>query len=429
MESNKLTIERGTIGFGIPYLRKKQYVSEAAAKDEFRKLSIEVGELHHLLEFDYENAEALSFEQPNTQLDEASVEFLQCLLNSYMILGIPSMRELNQARNILCFIDYIIKCKQEMEENFNTSSSMTHVVETLKLWHNPILEQYFNRLDTIIIASSNEFYQMIPHVGPGYYDNIRKGFRPPIETLSLCSVKHKIVNRLETVVQTIKQGIDAENVNPLDFFCNHFLQIQIISIPKGSPEFNKIIGGINIHSDDIPLLKNLFKVNKHTWNEEFRNDIDNQRFLFHTAKMDNMVDILKDGLEVAPDHVVSYNRWLGRGIYFFGNSKAVFNYANNVKRKIVLVCRVALGKQDIIEDRFHDRHTCDFTFQLNEGNNSLISPGKKYRSLFEWSTERKAFLPTSIEDTGNEASRYDSHDEFLIQSKNQCKIEYIIELH
>lgn len=388
------------MGFNDPYQSTFTFPSEPLAHDTFSNKCNELRYTHHELKIDYENAEALSFNQPNSELHQSVIKFLQQILNSLMKLGIPNAQELIGAREVLREIGEIINSRPLGEPT---------IVEA-------------------IIIKSNEFYQMIPHDGPGYFSDIQKGFRPPIGEINQWRAKNEIVSRLQIVLGAISQGIEADGINPLDYFSENFLHTQITPIVEGSPEYQLLMSDFNVHFDDTSQCKNIFNVDKNTWNEEFRKDIDNQHYLFHVAHMRNMVDILRDGLEVAPGHVVSYNRWLGRGIYFFGNLKAALAYARRVKRNVVLICRVALGESDIVEDRFDATNSLDLPRQLGDGKSSIKSPGKRYESLFEWNEEKKAFLPSGINDNSNWTSHFIEHDEILVQYKNQVKIEYIIEL-
>lgn len=406
LESKNLIVEKGSIGFNNAVVEALHLNSEEEAAQAFTSYCERLRETHHELNIDFENSANLSFIQPNSQLDASVAVFLNRILDNYMILGIPNVQELNGAREVLRQIGESINSRP-MRERSDIIDENHHLHE-------------------FIFNQSNEFYQMIPHVGPGYFSDIRRGFRPPIETEHIWRAKTEVLQRLETVLNIIESGIQAEGVHPLDYLCDNLLQTRITPIPTN--EYGSFIKDFDISSKDSALIKGVFKVHKDTWDANFRNDIKKHHYLFHTAHMSKMMDILRDGLKVAPSHVVSLNRWLGKGIYFFGNSKAIFSYAGKLKCDVVLVCRVAMGETEIMK-RNYDYRPPNYMHELDDGKHSIRSLGRGYESTFDWNDEKNAYLPTGVDSTGEKGSHYDEHDEFLVQNEDQVKIEYIIELN
>lgn len=404
-----VTIESSHIGFNNPQYDIEGHDSAEAAKMAFDKHCNSLRDTHYQLQIDYENVEALSFNQPNTQLNESVATFLQRILNSSLILGILNVQEISNARRILNELEKMLKRRPKREQNDLIDDT--------------------DQLQPIVIDKSNKFYQIIPHVGPAYDDDVRKGSRPPIETIKLCRAKNEVVNRLEIVLNHLNKGIQTEDVNPLDYFYDNLLKTELTRILP-SIEYESFISNFNIHSDDVSQLRNVFRVRNHRCNQRFSNDIGNHHYLFHTARMDHLIDILKDGLQVSPEHVVSYNRWLGKGIYFFGNLKAILSYSSRVKRKIVLVCRVALGEIQESKEHFFHHLPDDYIHKLDNGKNSLRVRGQKFQSLFQRDSSRNAYLPSGVDECHHKnPSQHLLHDEYLIQHGNQVQIEYIIELN
>lgn len=86
-----------------------------------------------------------------------------------------------------------------------------------------------------------------------------------------------------------------------------------------------------------------------------------------------------------------------RGIYFFCNEGS-FNYANNRGHKVILVCRVEFGNQEV-NDKWEYNRDADFVYQLEKEKHSLQVLEKIYRSSFEWKDKYRGYLPLKTKET------------------------------
>lgn len=315
--------------------------------------------------------------QPISELEEIVMDFLKCIIDRYMPLGIPQDQQIQMASN-------------KLSDGFRTISGETNYD---------------------IIYLSNSYYQMIPHSSgrsrkqwgnPFQRCDNRKNCRPPLNTIDLLNGKFEYNRRLSWLVQAIQQGIQAENVNPLDYIYNNYLNINLRPIINGSNEYRQFIWQFGFAPISYSI-KRVFEVEKTEWTENFRNDIGNHQYLFHSTHLANVVSILKDGLQIAPPHVFSYNRWAGKGIYFHGNVAATSTYAQRLNHDAILVCRVALGNVQNIGRCLFNKNP-NFVYPLAWNMHSLIQLG-----------------------TGR--SFYEQFDEFLVQNVHQVKIEFIVELN
>lgn len=119
--------------------------------------------------------------------------------------------------------------------------------------------------------------------------------------------------------------------------------------------------------------------------------------------MHSVVLMLQDGVNnYEPRIVHNY----GRGIYFFGTEHGV-RYLN---RKIVLVCRVAIGN---IKRKAPD----DIEYKLQPNENSFIVLGR-YEQEFE--RNDIAIQDANIYDTRAK------NDVYIVPNANQVKMEYIV---
>lgn len=326
-------------------------------------------EKYYVVGINYENVKHMVLDQPVSQSDGAIVKFIEYILDTYMPIGIYNLNQINDARSIL------------------------------------------NKPSVGTTQNSNSFYQMIHHAG---WSDFEKGNRPPITKL-----KMEMLDILESVIKALEEGVKSSGINVLDHFCNEYLQIELKPI-SDSTEFT-LCSALEGYG-----FVNLFKIEKNAWNLQFESAIGKDHFLFHATRAGNMIGILKDGLLPAPTYVNSINRWLGKGIYFFGSYEAAHKYAERNFCDIILVCRVALGNSVIISECRYNEDP-NFKYPLPTNKHSITQLGKKYRTVFKLNNDLQANIAiaqTFIQCDSH--SNYVDFDEFVVQNKNQVKIEYLV---
>lgn len=375
-----------------------------SVEQRFLELCHETERSYHQMKICFENAATLLMsDEPPTNLHECVAGFIERMIDAYMPLGIFNSSGLNDARNVL----------NEIRQLFHHSSSADR--------------------ERRIIEKSNQFYQMIPHIEFNL-DYPRK--LPPINTRELCSKKAELIEHIEAVTRAIQTGRRMENRCVLDFIYHEFMNVELKPILRDQLDFGSFADDFSI-SNSLPI-KFLFSMIKPPEPADFEaeNTIGNVHYLFHSTHLANLIDILREGLRVAPNHVFSYNRWYGRGIYFYGDFKAALGHANRLKQKIILVCRVALGNVGTVENS--DIHNAtNSACPLQSDKNTVRALGSLDRSTFEFDESYRAFLPKEPNRVATVfqqfnicgKSSYGYHDEFLVQRENQVKIEYVIELN
>lgn len=356
---------------------------------------------YHRMKLCFENAAGLMIDEPPINLHQCISEFIERMIDAYMPLGILNSTGLNDARNVLNEI------RQTLIQPNNASK---------------------------IIEKSNEFYKMIPHIEFNF-DQPKK--LPPISTLINCRNKMELIDHFEAVTKALQTGRQMENCNPLEYFYNSFLNVELNPILEEHPDYGTFIEDFSIENSQP--IRFLFSVRNRldTATSTDQNTSGNDHYLFHSTHFGSLIDILRDGLRVAPNHVFSYNRWYGRGIYFYGDFGTAHNHANRLKQKIILICRVALGNVEIFENSDNKYINPNLVHPLQGDKNSLRVFGCLMRSSFKFNENYGAFLPSkpimAVEFCRMlsviSGSRYRHEDEFVVQHENQVKIEYIIELN
>lgn len=346
------------------------------ARNHFKQLCVHLQHYsgYYRVQIVFQNANHLQYArgQPKSQLSACVVEFVKRIIDRYVPLGIPKYRQIEEI--------------------------LTKLSEILRV----LCESKFE----IIVYLSNTYYEMMAHPsGRGHKQTDpnpnRKNCRPPLDNIGLLTGKIEHMDHHISLIEAVEQGIQAENLNPLDYIYHNYLNVNLWPINSGTWEYRQFISYFGLASISS-RLKSVFKVKKREWTERFRCDIGNQCYLFHSTHSANAINILKNGLQIAPKHVFSYNRWAGKGIYFHDGIAATHSYAQRLNHHIILVCWVALGNMEIIEK-------CQF----NKNPNYVHPLPCNKHSLIQ---------------LGSGQSYFEQYDEFIVQNVDQVKIEFILEL-
>ena len=152
-------------------------------------------------------------------------------------------------------------------------------------------------------------------------------------------------------------------------------------------------------------VKSIFKVHRDAETAVFRNDVGNQRPLFHGSRIQNWVGLLSRGI-LLPKIVVSMGvhrtdaGWLGHGIYFGDAACTSCFYTTPGRRKtrLMAICNVALGKAK----------------QYKKITYGLTAPPDGYDSCH--GVRRKFARPSEFDD-----------DEYVVYDTSQQHMKYLVE--
>lgn len=368
--------------------RQWKWTSFVDARNHFRQLCVHLQHYcgYYRMKIVFQNANHLQYirAQPKSQLNESVSKFLERMIDRYLPLGVPKYRQINEA--------------------------LTKLSEILRVTsEEPKDEETLEKRKDLIIYLSNTYYEMMAHpsgrgqkqTDPNPNQSRKINCRPPVHNIHLLTGKIEHVNIQILFIEAVEQGIQTKNLNPLDYIYHKYLSVNLWPINSGTWEYCQFISYFRLISISN-RLRSVFNVDKREWAERFRRDIGNQRYLFHSTHSANLVNILKNGLQIAPNHVFSYNRWAGKGIYFHDRVDAAHSYARRLNHHIILVCYVALGNMEIIEN-------CQFNKNPN------------YTHPLPWNKQ-------SLKQLGTGRSSFEQYDEFIVQNEDQVKIEFILEL-
>lgn len=333
-------------------------------------------------------------ERTESRLSEPVREFLAFVINELFLLGIPTSQSLTKAAAL--------------------------ITQSLA---------YINNIDTdvdLIKRTSEEFYEIVPFQGSIFR-------RPQLSDETICNSKMMYVGRLMLHVDALVQAHQLNNVNPLDNFVSDWLKLNITTLDRHTEDFN-IFEEVVTKTQHPNVNRNfriaeIFKVES-TVKKPFTKKItDNHRYLLHYSHACNLLGILQEGLLVAPEHIQSVNRLLGKGIYFWNaiaNSGLQYDSLNVVH---VVVCRVALGRTKEFSCAYSQTER-DEIVQLDR-NNSGFQPGYKYmgvRSEEKILNGAKIYCGQIDEHDLTPERDWAAYDKYIVPNANQAKIEYILKL-
>lgn len=374
----------GIKGYCRPLKSKKKFcdfIHRKRALDQFTRINLM-----------YVNARHLEYRRPDSKLPKPVRKFLIHLIDQWFPIGIPLEIHLNRA------IDLLECLKQKISEG--KLPSLKH---------------------------SNKFYALIPHQG----DPRR---RPRFTNVELCNNKIKFVETMRDAVVDCFSKFDKKcGPNPLDYFIDNWLRIELHVLDPNDTAYEilneVIVNTQNTFESRRFCVANIFKVDNMNpeANGDFSTDIlENHRYLFHYTFASNLPCILREGLLVAPPHIHSVSRFLGDGIYFWDAvPNAGLNY-KSLSTVYVLVCRVALGKEQQVEDQYlkHDE-----ILHWNDDTDSIYCPGKDFSSVRDDARDlngAKIYCGKLVELTGDPFDRFSLYNKYVVRNKNQVIVEYII---
>ncbi len=218
---------------------------------------------------------------------------------------------------------------QQLYDQFQKKTSKTFAVRTEEL--------------------SGEFYTCIPHRIGRTREAIQSSI---INSLEQFEQKQETLQLMKDMLQV---NGDSGNVLFFDELDAKYdaLKCNIKALAPNDPDFARVSDYVvksQVKSKSIKV-KNVFTLRReHEWSS-FRDDISNQRELFHGSRIKNWVGLLSRGI-LMPKIVVSMgvNRtdagWLGNGIYFGDAACTASFYTTSGKQgtRFMAVARVALGK-------------------------------------------------------------------------------------
>lgn len=292
-----------------------------------------------------------------------------------------------------------------------------------------VLEYIAYKLENNILPetySSETFYEMIP------YNGISVGFRA-IDDKDAYNSKIEILKRIRSAVESLSNG-KKSSLNPIEYFASDWLRSKIEDITDvNNDEYKKLkicLEKTQHPNEDLFNVEKIFKVHS-----DFKSDLGNHLLLIHFTFPSNILNILREGLLVSPNHVPSQNNFYGRGVYFWDTvPMALEAFRNSYPSAIFLVCRVAMGQIQETGPRYLAKND---EFPFDDGANSLFRPG-----TFSESREEQMEINGAIMHCGkinrsvpNQNAQnpwkknQNSYNLYLAREKEQINLEYIVQLN
>lgn len=277
----------------------------------------------------------------------------------------------------------------------------------------------------LLKEASNEFYALVPH-------NTGMNNLPIINSEKLHAEKYDMVQCLQNIelTFTMLNKVNGQNVNAIDF-SYHQLNAKIEPLDCESEEFKLLVKYVkNSHAkmhDKYELkVRNIFKVARN--GEEKRYEpfaqLSNRQLLFYGTRLTNVVNILLNGLRIAPPEAPLNGHMFGKGVYFADMVSKSANYCNRDENNsgLVLLCQVALGKTKACYEK-------NPKIKLEEEFNSAKGIGKTYPNPDETHIREDGVkIPLGKPISERNIVSQLEHHEYIVYNESQIKIEYLLEL-
>lgn len=319
-------------------------------------------------------------------------------------------------------VEYIFDFNQFYYSNQRESTLEESVIHFLTY----VIREYmpFGILSERVFIESKMILDISIDVGRKFFEKIPKMFIHINK-----DAKMSVLQNLEKITKALHRGIRHEN-HVLDDFCTTFLEITIFELNDDNKY--EILKNLVLNTQHRNAtvgydVGNIFEIRKKSYNPMKLKD---HRVLLHATYPQNVVGILKDGLLIAPEHVMRAScDQNGRGIYFSDTVAATLNrfideeYTGNV---ILFVCTVAIGHQ-------YDKKLYFEPYEWENGVNSIFFKGELFSNipkikLSDNESEAISYIG-DLTALDKKWLKFKQYNEYIIRNENQVRMDYIIKLN
>ncbi|KAL4491479.1 hypothetical protein ABPG72_008135 [Tetrahymena utriculariae] len=234
-----------------------------------------------------------------------------------------------------------------------------------------------------VLRLSNRYYELVPRAVSKWEP------AQPLNYEHNISQEQRLVENLldfEAAIKIIMGSYTKlQEMHPLDY-CFNSLSIRMKQVQYEHPEYKMIqqyISRTN-HKATLPdskFIRNVFAVERRGEAERIKQFSDyTKKLLWHGSGVQNLLSILNFGLRINGIHAQKSGSSLGDGIYFADLFSKASAYANNsdvgVESRFLLLCEVAVGKEQQIKTNEHYQKLTNSNYQLMKGFNSVKLVGK-----------------------------------------------------
>ncbi|EAS02069.2 WGR domain protein (macronuclear) [Tetrahymena thermophila SB210] len=234
-----------------------------------------------------------------------------------------------------------------------------------------------------VLRYSNRYYELVPRAVSKWEP------AQPLNHEHNISQEQRLVENLldfEAAIKIIMGSYTKLQVmHPLDY-CFNSLSIRMKQIQNEHPEYKMIqqyVSRTNHKATDpnSQFIRNVFAVERRGEAERIKQFSDHtKKLLWHGSGVQNLLSILNFGLRINGIHAQKSGSSLGDGIYFADLFSKASAYANNadvgVESRFLLLCEVAVGKEQQIKTNENFTKFANSNYQLMKGFNSVKLVGK-----------------------------------------------------
>lgn len=268
--------------------------------------------------------------------------------------------------------------------------------------------------------ASNRFYTLIPH-------SFGVKCLPIIDSMNIVKAKNEMLESLlnmELVYEFFDGGSSIQS-NPLDA-CYLKMKTIITPIDRNSPEFSHFYHltrdshGPTHKTFALEVIEG-FRINRVEDEARFKGNLPNHKLLWHGSRLTNFVNILTNGLKVAPPDAIHTGYMFGKGIYFADTVSKSANYcfADFNHDGLLLLCEVALGTTRTLH------RAENITNIPNDTEQSVMGLGM-YHSTLARVVDGMPIAAGNIQKRIERACLL--YNEYVVYDPSQVKIKYLFKI-
>ncbi|KRX06678.1 WGR domain [Pseudocohnilembus persalinus] len=160
-------------------------------------------------------------------------------------------------------------------------------------------------------------------------------------------------------------------------------------------------------------VKDIFTLKREGEDKKYNKKIGNDHYLWHGSRLQNYVGILSQGLRIAPPEAPVNGYAYGKGLYF-ANAFATsigYCYNQNTNEKIMLLCKVAVGKTGPLKNR-------TAKYPIDPKHNCCLGFASKNLSAKAYTTMNGIKMPYRSAKEGQNA--------YIVYDTAQAQLEYLV---
>ncbi|CAI2365564.1 unnamed protein product [Moneuplotes crassus] len=190
---------------------------------------------------------------------------------------------------------------------------------------------------------NSEYLELIPKTNPTMISTLLHQHEVDAEIQRLKSI-YSISSSVRSMLGAY---LNKDEINPYDYILGT-LNLNMSIIDLNSNETKLILHYLNSSRSNGYNLRNVVRIDDLEYTDEQNDRFENtpnHMMLWHGTGADNIINIMRNGLKIAPDEAFQHGSRYGKGLYFSDSFELSSCYSSESDcEKYILLCEVATGK-------------------------------------------------------------------------------------